>query len=306
MVAKSSADLTEDEAELYDRQIRLWGLESQKRLRNSRILLIGCRGFGAEICKNLVLAGVKSLVILDSGDLTEEDGCAQFLAPRDQIGRNRAIASLKRAQELNSMVSISADTDNVDEKPDSYFAEFDVVCATECSSQQLIRIDQICRENCVKFFCGDVFGLFGYMFADLQIHEFVEETKVYPTGRKGEDGEPISKRAKMESVSVSSKNTVKYVPLQDALHVDWKSDEYSKRVSRMDASYFLMKVLQRFRDEKGRSPHPVDRKKDLEYLETLKFDELKKLGVPPEKVPNSLFRWDSCLDTTILNRKAGD
>jgi hypothetical protein len=26
------SELTEDEAELYDRQIRLWGLDSQKRL----------------------------------------------------------------------------------------------------------------------------------------------------------------------------------------------------------------------------------------------------------------------------------
>lgn len=31
MVETHSTNLTEDEAELYDRQIRLWGLESQKR-----------------------------------------------------------------------------------------------------------------------------------------------------------------------------------------------------------------------------------------------------------------------------------
>jgi hypothetical protein len=29
------SELTEDEAELYDRQIRLWGLDSQKRLVHS-------------------------------------------------------------------------------------------------------------------------------------------------------------------------------------------------------------------------------------------------------------------------------
>lgn len=31
MVAGQTPELTEDEAELYDRQIRLWGLDSQKR-----------------------------------------------------------------------------------------------------------------------------------------------------------------------------------------------------------------------------------------------------------------------------------
>ncbi|XP_068081946.1 SUMO-activating enzyme subunit 1 [Anabrus simplex] len=291
MVGVSSAELTEDEAELYDRQIRLWGLEAQKRLRNARILVIGCQGFGAEICKNIILAGVKSVVILDSGSLTEEDGCSQFLAPRDQIGKNRAVASLKRAQQLNSMVTVSADTDNVDDKPDSYFAEFDIVCATECTTQQLIRINQICREKLVKFFCGDVFGLFGFMFADLQIHEFVEETKCYPVGEsvKG-GGEPANKRPKLEPVTVSTKNTLTYVPLQDALQVDWNCEEYIKRLPKIDSSYFLMKVLQRFRDLHGCDPNPIERERDLERLEKLKEDELKKLGVPLDKLPSSMFR----------------
>lgn len=31
MVENNSIELTEQETELYDRQIRLWGLESQKR-----------------------------------------------------------------------------------------------------------------------------------------------------------------------------------------------------------------------------------------------------------------------------------
>lgn len=31
MVENKGTDLTEQETELYDRQIRLWGLESQKR-----------------------------------------------------------------------------------------------------------------------------------------------------------------------------------------------------------------------------------------------------------------------------------
>lgn len=31
MVENNGIELTEDETELYDRQIRLWGLESQKR-----------------------------------------------------------------------------------------------------------------------------------------------------------------------------------------------------------------------------------------------------------------------------------
>lgn len=35
------------------------------RLRASRVLLIGVRGLGAEVAKNIVLAGIKSLCLLD-------------------------------------------------------------------------------------------------------------------------------------------------------------------------------------------------------------------------------------------------
>ncbi|VDI74597.1 ubiquitin-like 1-activating enzyme E1 A [Mytilus galloprovincialis] len=81
-------NITEDEAALYDRQIRLWGLDAQKRLRHSRVLLIGLRGLGAEIAKNIVLAGIKSLTLLDQTEVTEEDTCSQFLIPQSEIGKN--------------------------------------------------------------------------------------------------------------------------------------------------------------------------------------------------------------------------
>lgn len=58
------------------------------RLRKARILLIGLRGFGAEICKNIILAGVKAVTILDGGVVNDEDACSQFLAARDQLGKN--------------------------------------------------------------------------------------------------------------------------------------------------------------------------------------------------------------------------
>ena len=50
MVEKEDqTQITEDEAKLYDRQIRLWGLDAQKRLRASRICVIGMGGLGCEV-----------------------------------------------------------------------------------------------------------------------------------------------------------------------------------------------------------------------------------------------------------------
>ncbi|XP_051632671.1 collagen alpha-1(I) chain-like isoform X2 [Manacus candei] len=73
--------ISEEEAAQYDRQIRLWGLEAQKRLRASRVLLVGLRGLGAEVAKNLILAGVRGVTLLDHRQVSQDDPCSQFLVP---------------------------------------------------------------------------------------------------------------------------------------------------------------------------------------------------------------------------------
>ena len=103
-MVSDTTQISEQEAELYDRQIRLWGLDAQKRLRSARVCVLGMSGLGCEVSKNLVLSGVKELKMVDSKLVSDEDATSQFLAPRDKLGENRAEASLQRLQQLNPMV----------------------------------------------------------------------------------------------------------------------------------------------------------------------------------------------------------
>lgn len=86
----------------------------------------------------------------------------------------RAKSSLDRTQQLNPMVNVNADDSDPQQKTDDYYKNFDVICATCCSSLLLTRIDKISAENNIKFFAGDVFGYYGYMFSDLGNHEYAE------------------------------------------------------------------------------------------------------------------------------------
>lgn len=86
----------------------------------------------------------------------------------------RAESSLHRAQQLNPMVEVRADVESSVNKSDQFFESFDVVCATNCTLSELLRIDDICRRHNIAFFAGDVFGYFGFMFADLHEHEYAE------------------------------------------------------------------------------------------------------------------------------------
>ncbi|VDM17863.1 unnamed protein product [Hydatigera taeniaeformis] len=85
----SIQDISEEEAALYDRQIRLWGLEAQSRLKKTKLLLIGLSPIAAEIIKNIVLCGVDTLTICD-----------------DKV-RNTSAA--KRARTLNEAVTITCE-----------------------------------------------------------------------------------------------------------------------------------------------------------------------------------------------------
>ena len=80
--------LSADDFALYDRQIRLWGAQAQERIRNAHILLVSLRALGTEIAKNLTLAGISSLTIVDDEPVTEEDlGSCYFLRDED-IGKS--------------------------------------------------------------------------------------------------------------------------------------------------------------------------------------------------------------------------
>ncbi|XP_015429045.1 PREDICTED: SUMO-activating enzyme subunit 1 [Dufourea novaeangliae] len=247
-----TVELTDHEAELYDRQIRLWGLESQKRLRAAKVLLIGLNGFGAEIAKNIILAGVKAVTFLDHRNVTAEDRCSQFLTPKELIGKNRAEASLQRAQNLNPMVNIEADTSNIDDKSDTFFSSFNVVCATQCTITQLKRINEICRKHNVKFFAGDVWGTLGYTFADLIVHEYAEDVVQTKKIQLSESGEPMEKE-KFENITITEKHKDTFVPFELILNVEKSSIPKDSEI------YYVMLIMLNYREKYDKDPLPSER-----------------------------------------------
>ncbi|GLT29135.1 hypothetical protein SLA2020_040210 [Shorea laevis] len=102
--------LTEQETALYDRQIRVWGADAQRRLSKSHILVHGMKGTVAEFCKNIVLAGVGSVTLVDDRMVTEEALSANFLIPPEEnAGHGKTLAELccDSLKEFNPMVHVS-------------------------------------------------------------------------------------------------------------------------------------------------------------------------------------------------------
>ncbi|XP_016335373.1 SUMO-activating enzyme subunit 1 [Sinocyclocheilus anshuiensis] len=292
-IEKEDNIISEEEAAQYDRQIRLWGLDAQKRLRGSRVLLVGLRGLGAEVAKNLILAGVKGLTLLDHEQVTEESRRAQFLIPVDADGQNQAQASLERAQLLNPMVEVKVDTDAVESKPDDFFFQFDAVCLTRCSKDLMVRVDQLCASRNIKVFCGDVYGYHGYMFSDLgQEHHYVEEKpKVVKGSNEANDG-PEAKKGKVDpNETTMVKKTISFCSLKEALEVDWTNEKAKSSLKRTPADYFLLQVLLKFRTDKGRDPQPDSFAEDSQLFLQIRDDVLETMGLSSELLPNTFVSY---------------
>jgi len=176
---RKSSEMKDDSEIQYDetwsRLIYTIGKDALKKLQESKILLIGMRGLGIEIAKNLVLMGVSSLTIQDFGNVELSDLSSQFFVTEESIGMNRAESSIEKLRELNDRVNIQISKERLD---DNSIKNYTVVCTTEFNSQsELIQLNELCRNNNVAFIAANTPGLFSFVFCDFgESHTVLDTT----------------------------------------------------------------------------------------------------------------------------------
>ena len=109
----------------YDRQTRLWG-EGQILICHSRILCLGADGGATEVLKNLILAGVGYVTIVDDEKVDENEFKNNFFVNTEDLGTSRAEATLKNLLELNPDSKGSF----YDVSPNKFLEEFNLQVAT--------------------------------------------------------------------------------------------------------------------------------------------------------------------------------
>jgi len=286
--ATQSESLTREEAQIYDRQIRLWGVEAQQRLRKAKILVAGAGGLGNEVIKNILLSGIKHMTILDSQKLSHENASAQFLSPEASVDEYRSKTCMSRAKDLNPMVDIVADTQQLHEKSEEFFQGFDVVCLTGENKENQIRVNEICRRLGVKFFSGNVYGYYGYMFADLGKHEFVEEKVKVATATES-TSEPAAKKPRTTSNSNTDEvemieRDLQFVSFADALAYDYVQGKTARQLKQLSKAYLVSRIMMA-RNGKSDSNIIKDVASHEELLE-LRNTELERIGLDSDMLPD--------------------
>lgn len=115
------------------------GHTAMKKMANSKILISGMSGLGAEISKNVILSGMKKVCLHDRVSCTDADLSSHFyLTPADK-GKNRATACLDKMRELNKYVEVTASEVNDFEEPD-FLEQFDVVVLVDHSLETMLKV----------------------------------------------------------------------------------------------------------------------------------------------------------------------
>lgn len=160
---------TDIDDSLYSRQRYVLGDGAMHKLAKANVLIVGLGGVGIEVAKNVILAGVKSVTLLDNTICTVEDLGTQFFLRQEDIDAkiSRARGCCKRLAELNPYVSITTVTDDVINHQ-HVLSKYQCIVATELTFDDQIKIDSFCRNHSppIPFISCDVFGVFSYLFCD--------------------------------------------------------------------------------------------------------------------------------------------
>jgi adenylyltransferase/sulfurtransferase len=96
-------DLTDDELDRYARHIVLpqVGGIGQRKLKSSSVAIVGAGGIGSAVIPALAAAGVRTLTIIDDGEIERSNLQRQTIFRDDQMGEPKAVLAANYARALN-------------------------------------------------------------------------------------------------------------------------------------------------------------------------------------------------------------
>ena len=103
-----NSKLNKEQIERFSRQIILKdiGPSGQKKIINSKILIVGMGGLGCPVAEFLTRAGVGSLGIIDSDNVDLSNIHRQSLYETDDLTKSKVIIAQKKLKKINSKTKI--------------------------------------------------------------------------------------------------------------------------------------------------------------------------------------------------------
>ncbi|MED5437490.1 MAG: ThiF family adenylyltransferase, partial [Pseudomonadota bacterium] len=115
---KNKSSKSKMNLEKYSRQLilREIGSEGQKRINQSKVLIIGLGGLGSSVLQYLSSAGVGMIGIVDHDKIQLSNMNRQVIYKDNDIGKNKVDIAEKFSKELNPSINIKKYRTKISEK----------------------------------------------------------------------------------------------------------------------------------------------------------------------------------------------
>jgi len=144
---------------LYSRQIAVYGKNAMKSLTDAKVTILGFNGSCLELCKNLILAGVGTINLVDSSCVDIEDLATNYYATEDDIGKIAVNVIKDKLSELNPYVNFVVNDMN-------YENEYDTYVLINNTLENAILFNSKLRKENKRFIWLNTYGLMGNVFCD--------------------------------------------------------------------------------------------------------------------------------------------
>lgn len=125
-----SAELSTNEIARYSRHLLLpdVGLEGQKRLKNSKVLVVGAGGLGSPVLLYLAAAGVGTLGIAEFDVVDESNLQRQIIHGVSNLGKPKALSAEESIKELNPYIRVQLHAERIEAaNVQKIFANYDLI-----------------------------------------------------------------------------------------------------------------------------------------------------------------------------------
>ena len=158
------AELTQEELERYDRQLRILGFggRAQSKLKGSTVLIVGAGGLGSAASIYLAAGGIGKLRIVDHGEVELSNLNRQILYTTQDIGKLKVEVASRKLLELNPEIKIDPIQDEVTEETlPSMLKGVDIVLDCLDNFRTRFLLNQACINDSKPLVHGAVYGLEG-------------------------------------------------------------------------------------------------------------------------------------------------
>lgn len=129
-LVEPAPELTRDEVNRYSRHLIIpdVGMSGQKRLKNSKVLVVGAGGLGSPALLYLAAAGVGTLGVIDFDVVDESNLQRQIIHRQSSLGKPKVESAAETVREINPLIDVvvhntALDRDNIM----GIFSQYDLI-----------------------------------------------------------------------------------------------------------------------------------------------------------------------------------